>query len=135
MTPCLEWAGELNPAGYGKVALGDRKRAYAHRRAWSFENGPIPCGMVIMHECDNPACVRLDHLKLGTQKQNLTDASARLRFAKQSAAACKQGHAFTCSYKSKHGIGSRRICRECLNVSNRKYRARMASAAVALEGK
>ena len=34
-----------------------------------------------MHDCDNPPCVRDDHLKAGTQKQNIQDAKKRGRLA------------------------------------------------------
>jgi len=30
-------------------------------------------GLVVMHTCDNPACINIDHLRLGTQKENMQD--------------------------------------------------------------
>ncbi len=32
-----------------------------------------------MHSCDNPACVNVDHLSLGTQKANMADCAAKGR--------------------------------------------------------
>lgn len=52
---------------------------YVHRVAWELANGPIPDGMVIMHRCDNPPCVELSHLVLGTQKENIADKYAKGR--------------------------------------------------------
>jgi len=35
--------------------------------------------MVIMHICDNPACVNPAHLRIGSQQQNLEDMWAKAR--------------------------------------------------------
>ena len=66
---CWEWTGRINARGYG--AYGKR---VAHRVIWEQIHGPIPSGMCICHHCDNPACVRLDHLFIGTHSDNIKDA-------------------------------------------------------------
>jgi hypothetical protein len=38
--------------------------------------------MVVMHSCDNPSCVNPNHLKIGTQKQNLEDRKQKGRHPK-----------------------------------------------------
>jgi hypothetical protein len=38
--------------------------------------------MLICHTCDNPACVRLDHLFLGTSADNSADRDAKGRTAR-----------------------------------------------------
>jgi hypothetical protein len=53
----------------------------AHRIAWSRVFGPIPDGLVVCHRCDNPPCVRPDHLFLGTHQDNDADRDAKGRTA------------------------------------------------------
>lgn len=76
---CWEWVGARNPNGYGNHHAQGRTRK-AHRVSWEMEYGPIPEGMLVLHRCDNPPCVRPDHLFLGTQRDNLRDAIAKGRW-------------------------------------------------------
>lgn len=52
---------------------------YAHRVSWEIHNGPIPEGANVCHHCDSPACVKPDHLFLGSQKQNVQDMDRKGR--------------------------------------------------------
>lgn len=71
-TPCIEWHLRCSPSGYGQVRR-EGKQQQAHRWTWAEEHGPIPDGMCVLHRCDNPPCVNLDHLFLGTPKDNMRD--------------------------------------------------------------
>lgn len=69
---CWVWQGAKKDTGYGAFRLNGRTLR-AHRVAYELLEGPIPDGMIIMHTCDNRACVRLDHLRLATQAENILD--------------------------------------------------------------
>lgn len=71
-TGCWEWQGAKNKSGYGVVFFGN-KNYRAHRISWLLTNGQILDGMVICHACDNPGCVRPDHLSPGTPIENHND--------------------------------------------------------------
>jgi hypothetical protein len=51
----------------------------AHRLSWVIHNGAIPPGKFVLHHCDNPPCVRPDHLFLGTHKDNIHDSIKKNR--------------------------------------------------------
>lgn len=78
---CHIWQRGANSYGYGIIRNGEKKVG-AHRFAWERANGSIPEGMVICHSCDVPACVNVEHLFLGTQRDNLRDAAAKGRTAR-----------------------------------------------------
>jgi hypothetical protein len=97
LTPCREWQGAKKGAGYGNI-YRDGKYKSVHRHVWELVYGPVPKGMVVMHACDNPPCFRLDHLKLGTQGENMADkvAKGRARGGRLNAEKthCPQGHVY-----------------------------------------
>lgn len=69
---CWEWQAGRLPTGYGRFS--DKGVEYkAHRFSWALAHGAIPEGMLICHRCDNPRCVRPDHLFLGTNSDNQRD--------------------------------------------------------------
>lgn len=66
---CWLWTGSLQTTGYGALQV-DGVRKYAHRVVYELANGPIPEGMRIDHICHVKKCVRPDHLRVVTIKQN-----------------------------------------------------------------
>lgn len=75
---CWEWQGYRTPTGYGKFRYNGHSRR-AHRVAWELTHGTIPEGRHVLHDCDNPSCVRPDHLHLGDQASNMGEMFARGR--------------------------------------------------------
>ena len=69
---CWWWTGTKDKAGYGGLGVG-AGMVRAHRLSWCLHNGSIPDGIHVLHKCDNPPCVRPDHLFLGTQADNIKD--------------------------------------------------------------
>lgn len=78
-----------NPKNYVqivRVGVG-RENVSAHRLAWELAYGAIPDGLLVLHHCDTPACVKTDsdenypdgHLFVGTQSDNIRDMYAKGR--------------------------------------------------------
>lgn len=75
---CWEWTRAKHRFGYGMMRVNTVLHT-AHRLAYMDYMGQIPDGLVVRHKCDNPACCNPHHLELGTQKDNLDDATKRGR--------------------------------------------------------
>ena len=69
---CWVWIGAIRKNGYGSFWSG-KKHESAHRFSYKLYNGVIPDRKLIMHICDNKICVNPNHLKIGTQMENLQD--------------------------------------------------------------
>jgi hypothetical protein len=70
---CKIWPYTYNSKGYGKISFNN-KTCEPHRVIYFCKHGKVPKGMVVRHLCNNKACVSLDHLELGTVRDNALDA-------------------------------------------------------------
>lgn len=74
-TGCLIWTRSTDKKGYGSCFWNGSTRR-APRLAWELENGPIPPGLSVLHNCpagDNTRCINPAHLWLGTHDDNMAD--------------------------------------------------------------
>lgn len=72
---CLEFTGYRDDNGYGIIGVGGRagRLRLVHRVVYTAIKGPIPEGAEVMHECDNPPCCNIAHLRIGTHWENMQD--------------------------------------------------------------
>ena len=115
---CWIWTAACMTNGYGQIWDGSKDRG-AHRISWILHNGPIPNNLHVLHKCDNPPCVRPDHLFLGTPIDNMLDAKAKGRL-NSTKSHCKNGHAYTKKNTGFASIGYR-VCLACLRIRERAY--------------
>ena len=70
---CLEFQGSKNDLGYGSVRVGGATKL-AHRVIAEHHFGEEEVeGLIVCHKCDNPSCVEISHLFLGTHSDNAQD--------------------------------------------------------------
>jgi hypothetical protein len=91
----------------------------AHQVAWELARGPRN-GLWVLHKCDNPPCVRPDHLYLGSNADNARDMSRRGRSRGSKTTRCPQGHAYD-HENTRYDTKGRRRCRAC-NKEQRRER-------------
>jgi len=77
---CWAWTAGTDGRGYGMFWTGAATKR-ANRVAYERFVAPIPPGVNVPHRCDNPLCVRPDHLFLGTHADNVADRVSKGRSA------------------------------------------------------
>jgi hypothetical protein len=78
---CIPWLGVTINGGYGVLSFKGNHRTTANRIAWVLKRGDIPPEILVLHKCDNPPCVNVEHLFLGTYLDNVQDMVSKDRHA------------------------------------------------------
>jgi len=128
---CWEWDGPFRAGGYGSSSI-NAKADTAPRVSYRLFKGEIPPNTHVCHSCDNPACVRPDHLWLGSSSDNFWDAVQKHRggtgqknVRKQQ---CIHGHALSGGnlivYTKANGRMMRQ-CRQCGRDVQKRRRERL----------
>lgn len=74
---CLMWRGSINKRGYGWIRDTQWGKKFSitmpHQLSYILAKGDYDRELEICHRCNNPTCVRAEHLYAGTHKDNMRD--------------------------------------------------------------
>lgn len=106
---------------------GSYRSAKVHQLVLEAFVGPRPDGCESLHYDDNPANNNIVNLRWGTRSENLRDRVRNGLHVFANKTHCPQGHPYddTNTYHKRDGG---RMCRECLRIRSREYKARKKAA-------
>lgn len=120
---CSEFTGAKR-TGYGRIYVRG-ERLQAHRVAWALAGRELPAWpLQLDHLCRNRACVKVDHLRIATPREN-TLSGVGCTAVNAAKSACPSGHAYGST--SKRARGEQRRCRFCEASSARRRYATNAT--------
>lgn len=110
---CWNWTAATNEKGYGVFRLRARRNQLAHGASYEHFVGPVPDGLVLDHLCENPRCVRPDHLEPVTNAENRRRARVTH---------CLRGHPYPLESVTRPSGTPLPGCLECIREHQRRYR-------------
>ncbi len=119
-TGCWNWTGYLTGKGYASI-YWNKKQWTVTRLFYFIKNKSMPPkNMYMCHHCDNPRCINLEHIFVGTPSDNQFDAYKKGRKVAPHAGIhkkfCIYGHEKTGKTKNQP------ICRVCNKLRMRRVR-------------
>lgn len=88
---CIIFDGHIRSSGYGCLPKEEFGTRIAHRVVVSKHLGrELKTEEYVCHTCDNPSCVNIDHLYLGTAKSNSEDMVSRGRHVGRLGVKCSE---------------------------------------------
>lgn len=123
---CVIWFGAKTVRGYGCINYKGKNYG-ANRLAYmAHHKTELPSGLFVCHTCDNPACIKPDHLFLGTSKDNSKDMVNKKRNYQSKITHCLHGHEYTAENTiictRKRNTMPYRICRTCNGIKHKRKR-------------
>ncbi len=77
---CIECVSHKSSHANGyPIGSFDGKPKRMNRFIWERAYGKLDKGLIVRHKCDNPACINIEHLESGTNKDNTRDMVERGR--------------------------------------------------------
>ena len=86
---CWLWTGYIDGAGRARFKYNNH-RFLASRVAYFLATGIDAGKLNVHHTCDNPRCIKFNHLWLGTQRENIEDMNRKGRHGHTGAKGIKQ---------------------------------------------
>lgn len=108
---CIVWTGHKDRCGYGRTSYQGRKGITVHRAVWLQAGREIPPGLELDHICRNRACIKLEHLRAVTHRENTLN-----REASQYRYVCRQGHGPKVERRGKW------VCYKCVAAAVARWR-------------
>lgn len=92
---CLIWNGNHKNYGYGSVmVMGKQYRVHRLSYAIHKSGGSLECKWLVLHRCNNRACINPEHLYLGNYKDNMHDCVASGNHNYAGKKTCSKGHKY-----------------------------------------
>jgi hypothetical protein len=119
---CWLWTRNTDADGYGRVRWHG-KYVRAHRLAYTLTHGD-PGDKMVCHRCDNPTCVRPEHLFTGDNSLNMRDSVEKGRHGESGRTHCDNGHEWTARNTGVNRKPDGTAVRRCNDCQRDAYRRR-----------